>query len=513
MDTAYKLSMYLAAAVPLRFGFSGRRSLLATIATSDRLSAVATVIKSHPPVLRSQVVEFELLKRRRVGNSVIITPASLESICIDALASNLEATAVDVADANVSGLGSIYTPSLVQAVVDRSCQLQLMTRAALEIAVAPVTSITRLTLDGEGAASIVTLSPDWMPAVRTMHSLSELVLTRCAKLTDAVLGAGLRELPLLDVLSVERCRSLTGTFLYAVQNPAGLAALNVAGTKTTATIFETSVSSMVGLKALNVSGTRWNDKAALAILPKIGQQLQQFDCESTKITDSSAPLLAALSNATSISVCFSEHLYEFEWIRLLSTIRVLDLSLCARLGDEHLTHLIHLESLREINISKTEVTDNGFRYLAGLGLEKIVAQSLEITDAIVYALQKLPDLIHLDLSLCLQVTDAVVGCLDPDKIERLDLPYKPTGTAVVTNAAVQLLVDRGFSKLRSLSIGGKGIDDSAFEWMAMLPSTLCVVKLWHTKVTVAGLARFREATGLALDDAMATSRGTYMLCL
>lgn len=66
-------------------------------------------------------------------------------------------------------------------------------------------------------------------------------------------------------------------------------------------------------------------------------------------------------------------------------------------------------SLREINLSKTEVTDNGFRYLAGLGLEKIVAQSLQITDAIIYALQRLPMLVHLDLSLCLEVSDAIVG--------------------------------------------------------------------------------------------------------
>ena len=138
---------------------------------------------------------------------------------------------------------------------------------------------------------------------------------------------------------------------------------------------------------------------------------------------------------------------------------------------------------------------------------------MEITDAIIYALQLLPELVHLDLSLCLQVTDAVVGCLDPNKIERLELPYKPTGSAVVTNSAVQQLVDRGFSRLRSLSIGGKGIDDDALELMAMLPETLISVKLWHTKVTSVGLARFLNVTGLAVDDSMATSRGTYMLCL
>ena len=65
---------------------------------------------------------------------------------------------------------------------------------------------------------------------------------------------------------------------------------------------------MVGLTSLNVSGTRYNDRAALAILPNIGGQLLQFECASTKITDHSGMILAALTNATKLSVCFSEHM-------------------------------------------------------------------------------------------------------------------------------------------------------------------------------------------------------------
>jgi hypothetical protein len=131
---AYKLSMYLAAAVPLRFGLGGRRSLLATISTTDRLQAVAAAFKSHPPVLRSQVVECELCERFRAGRIVQVTPASLSSLCVDAIVTDLDNNAqraVTLVDA---------PPYIAQAVVDRACHLQQLTRTRLETAIAPAST-------------------------------------------------------------------------------------------------------------------------------------------------------------------------------------------------------------------------------------------------------------------------------------------------------------------------------------------------------------------------------------
>jgi hypothetical protein len=75
------------------------------------------------------------------------------------------------------------------------------------------------------------------------------------------------------------------------------------------------------------------------------------------------------------------------------------------------------------------------------------------------------------------------------------------------------LFDRGFARLERLSIGGNGITDAALVTLATLPDQLVDVQLWHSKVTLGGVSQFRAATGLALDDSMRTSRGTYMLRL
>jgi hypothetical protein len=257
-----------------------------------------------------------------------------------------------------------------------------------------------------------------------MLNLTTLELKRCANLSDHVLGTTLKELVNLQKLSVERCRSLTGTFLTAIAHPEQMVALNVAGTKTHDAIFSATIPGMVQLSELVVSGTKYSDTAALAILPVLGRQLKLFECSATKITDASASLLATLSTANNVSICFSEHLYDFTWLKGLDTITVLDLSLCARLEDAHLMHLMHLQVLRELNISKTAISDDGFRYLAGLPcLTKLIAQSLDLSDVISVALKQMPALVHLDLSFCLKVTDAVIQsrCLYGACFERLNI--------------------------------------------------------------------------------------------
>ena len=50
-----RLSFYLAAALPTRFGFIQRRELLATISTRDRLVAATVAFREYPPVTQYQV--------------------------------------------------------------------------------------------------------------------------------------------------------------------------------------------------------------------------------------------------------------------------------------------------------------------------------------------------------------------------------------------------------------------------------------------------------------------------
>jgi hypothetical protein len=98
-------------------------------------------------------------------------------------------------------------------------------------------------------------------------------------------------------------------------------------------------------------------------------------------------------------------------------------------------------------------------------------------------------------------------------METLELPYRPMGVHVITNVSIQELVAQGFTQLQHISVGGKGMGDLALEALALLPDSLHSVTLWHSAVTRPGLDAFLAATGLSIDDTMATSRGTYMLCL
>ena len=55
-----QLSFFMAAAVPTRFGHSGRQRLLATVSARDRLRAVAAIYETHPPISRARVRELEV---------------------------------------------------------------------------------------------------------------------------------------------------------------------------------------------------------------------------------------------------------------------------------------------------------------------------------------------------------------------------------------------------------------------------------------------------------------------
>jgi len=499
LAAAKRLSFYLAAAVPVRFGFTGRQRLLATISALDRLMAVTEIMQSHPPVHRSHVVEVEATARRRRGNTIVMTPGSLQSICVDQVVESMGSEHAKLAD---------LPPHLLNRVVNRMCDLQLTTHALCkQLAPLPVAA---LRLDAERSQHVTALRCSWLPTLQTMRSLVALDLTRCAELTDDVIGPALAQLPLLQRLSTERCRELTGAFLSSVAAPSEMTDLDVAGTQCTVCSLNAALAGMSKLDTLNVSGTRWNDENAMTLLPVIGSQLRSFSCESTRMSDSCTSVLPALANAANLSICFSEHLYDFEWITSLVTLVSLDLSLCARLEDEHLMFLAPLKHLKHLNISKTGVTDNGFRFLADLPLERIVAQGLGLTDAICFALEKMT-LSHLDLSSCTGISDAIVSHLSRASLTTLKLPYRPTGSPLVTDRVVEQLASLGFAGLHTLSIGGKGITDGCVEQLAQLPDVLCTIHLWHTKMTASGIAQLQRLTGLSLDDSMRTSRGTYML--
>ena len=143
-------------------------------------------------------------------------------------------------------------------------------------------------------------------------------------------------------------------------------------------------------------------------------------------------------------------------------------------------------------------------------LEKLGLEGLTITSAVGPALQTLPRLEDLSLMFSLDVGGDIVQWLDPDRVRVLKLPYRPMGSPIVTDETVQALAALSF-RLRSLSVGGRGITPRAVDFLLELPDTLECLSLWHTRLSAADASLLRSGTGLSLDDSMRSTKGTFML--
>ena len=67
---------------------------------------------------------------------------------------------------------------LLDAVVDRSCHLQLVTHASCKQVAASRLPVTALRLDAERSQHVTALRSSWLLTIKTMSSLVTLELTR-----------------------------------------------------------------------------------------------------------------------------------------------------------------------------------------------------------------------------------------------------------------------------------------------------------------------------------------------
>lgn len=497
------LSFYMAAAVPTRFGHSGRHKLLATVSARDRLRAVGMIYETHPPVSRSLVRELETMPRIRHDTNILQSPGNLVSLCIDAIVLKL----VDGRFAEVQNLK--YFPHLVTAVSDRAVALSVLNPKIC-------------TFLGEYGTKRISVEqvqgPDttknWIGAILKCEQLTCLELVGMSNLQNDTIRPCVEALSArLIRLSLEKCSSISGAALTSLKNSKSLRSLNISGTSLFAEEFITIVATLGFLLELNVSCTKFSVNEALIVLKQL-TQLQRFECSATKLSEGSSTkeLRTTGQNIGYVNLRFSEFLYNIEWIRGWSKLTSVDLSLCPRLEDDAMHSLTQLPLLTKVNISKTMVTNRGFAVLASIKkLTHIDAEGLSLTDSIGSSLQHLEQLEHLSLMFTLGISDAIVSSLPLQCLHTLKLPYKPTGSALVTDSALQTLALLEPTKLKVLTCGGSGITDSAAKWIVMLPHCLGKICLWHTRVTVQGQEDISGGTGLSVDDSMRTSKGTYIL--
>jgi hypothetical protein len=381
---------------------------------------------------------------------------------------------------------------------------------------------------GFGVAGLTTLrledcrgtvtTANFSRALMLCTKLTKLELVRMTTLTDGQIAPLLTQLQgRLIELSVEGCTGLIGGFLASIDSCTTLTTLSIAGTSATAASMARGLATLHSLRSLDVSGTMFNDAAAAIALPPLGPTLTTLRMASTLITEGSGPIafrsLAALDVAV---LCFSEHVYCFDWLVGWRTLRSLDLSLCPRLEDASMGVVVAaLPMLEVLNISKTDVRDAGFARLRNLEhLRVLHAEGLVLTDAIGATLTMLRALQTLSLLYSLGVSGGIVHSLaNIEEMRVLKMPYKPTGLPLVDDSAVAAIAARGASSLRWLSMGGQGITDGAIESLAALSDSVERIDLWHTKVTPGGVAALQAATGLSIDDSIRATKGTYLLSL
>jgi len=149
------------------------------------------------------------------------------------------------------------------------------------------------------------------------------------------------------------------------------------------------------------------------------------------------------------------------WLGRLEDLESLDLSM-NRLNEESLPHLAPLRNLRALNLSVTYVSVLGLKHLVGFPrLETLLmAKTIFLGHEDTELLARFPSLRTLDVAHCMVDIGHLLGC---QGLERLNVSGNPLGDEDLLDLA-------SLPRLRLLVLG-------------------------HTKVTEAGIARFREATG------------------
>ena len=336
-----QLSFFMAAAVPTRFGHSGRQRLLATVSARDRLRAVAAIYETHPPVSRAMVRELEVAPRRRLGSSVVCSPVSLETLTVDAFVFALARQYPGAAE-----LPRIAPHLLSQAAL-RASDLGLFNA----VMCASLGGIGLTALHIEDKQGIQT-TLNWTRAISACPNLESLELIRLTSLRDDTLQPCLELLePTLARLSIEKCSGVTGAGLSVLAGSLVLRSLDVSGSSVTPEFLATVVPTLAELVCLDVSGTRFAFAQAAVVLPAL-RKLKEFFCCATKLDEGQESSLRLLGpSVTNAHFRFSEHLYDISWLRGWTQLTAIDLSLCPRIEDAMLQPLLELPALVRTAIS------------------------------------------------------------------------------------------------------------------------------------------------------------------
>jgi parallel beta-helix repeat protein len=240
-----------------------------------------------------------------------------------------------------------------------------------------------------------------------------------------------------------------------------------------------------GLRYLYLRGARLGD-ADLAQLQGL-RSLEHLNIDFTQVGDAGMTYLQGLENLTGLEMVDTPVTdaglvpltrlprLEFLWVARthmtsaclehvakMKALRNLLLDGLA-ITDESLVQLAGLKNLRTLSLAKTRVTGVGLKHLEGLPnlTEKLILNGAPVSDegmAVIGKRQRLAALFLADTP----ITDASMGHLE------------------------------GMAALRELHLDDTALGDAGLATLANLPA-LALLSVAHTKVTAAGVKKFREA--------------------
>lgn len=370
-------------------------------------------------------------------------------------------------------------------------------------------------------SNIRAVEDTWLDVLKGYSSLTYLDLSNSYRITDTGLAECLKCMPQLRSLFVDRCKRITDAGLAPLGTHCpNLRRVHVGGTMITYYALA-ALNSLEDLQDVSVNGTRFPDKALYTLLKRkeapdswaeedYGEvrQLTDFQASRTLVRDDGVRLLKGLgASLHTLNLAFNPGIADWSFLGSLASLTHLDISLNVGFTDQFAADVGKLSSLTLLNLSKTELTDEGIPALMELSqLRSLDVGKTAITHrALGPGLAKLPNLTALSLPYT-NVGGKFSRYLTV--LHRLT-SFKTTGCPRFGNKGLLELAKGRYPHLTALDVGCDQLTDSGLAHIGEL-AALRNFNMWNTKVTNQGAELVQQLTGLVLDDLMNTSQGTYL---
>ena len=286
-------------------------------------------------------------------------------------------------------------------------------------------------------SNCVALKDQHMAKIAELHSLEELRLYGCHKITDKGfnrLFAGLDQLHTLELafcwwhqghelrlppnlvhLDLHESKRLVDDAIIAIRNKQGLRTLNLFQCLVLTDRSLDALKGLTELEWLDVGSIRALTDAGLAHVATLSGLAHLSLCDNANFTGQGVAQLATLRGLKELNLWHCEALTDvgLRACAAMPQLQRLNLASCALVGDAGLRELRGLKQLRELHLDGCQgVTAAGLARITDLELLELTLMRCEgVDDKALEVLSTMKSLRYLDVRECLQVTPAALAAM------------------------------------------------------------------------------------------------------